>query len=966
MEKIRWQQIITITDLALAETSEDNRLQVIRTHCGDDMELQKEVIAFLKSINESDSLWNELSESNKILSEHMVRDDSLNNWLAGLHIKSPDDGTVLLKKIGLYDIKKHIGSGGMGEVFLAGRTDGDFHQNVALKLIRAGIETTEQTRLFLRERKILSSLNHPNIARLLDGGVAEDGRPYYVMEFVDGLPITEYCNQHGLILTERLTLFIQVCKAVQYAHSNFIVHRDIKPDNLLVNRQGIVKVLDFGIAKMLIDHQLTDQTMLQTREHQRKMSLSFAAPEQITLDPVTTATDVYALGLLLYELLTNERAFNLKGKTLREAEYIIRHIEPEKPSSVASKFTLHLKGDLDAIVLKTLRKEPSERYGSAKELLDDVERYLFGQPIKARPASKGYYIQKFIRRNKLVSALAAILILIITSSVLLLLHQQAITMLERDKAILEAQKSEQLTSFLVQLYQANDPEVTRGQTLTARDLLDQGAHQVQNAFLETPVLRAEMLTLLGNLYREIGEFERSYPILREALSLSGELDNTELRVNALSALGSLHLMTGQHQDALIHLEEAESLLYESGLVPGTKHATVNERLILTLFRNGRLHDALERAEEVIQTARYHPELPSIAKFDYLLTFGNAMSLFPWHLEQAEEALTQAMNINLGEFETPGRLLSLHSRLLNVVGRRGDLQSAQWHGREAVLLTEQVYPEGHIRRAEALLGLSMSLFYLGYLEEAEEILNQALIIVQEKDPEGNLYLSSSVRHYLGLVLRYLERFDEAEAHLKDSLFLTEKQFGRRDFRYAGVAASTGDVLRHNGNQEEGIRLLNYAAELRNQLQSDINNPIRAGSLDLLIIVIADFLIDSGQAELAVEITANALNHLNQIQFNAPCWMLVIQSRKGKALHKAGQFDEARQLFQEAVEMGTEAGDNAGIGFAFLYEAYANFIADTDHPEFTSVIHDAIQVHERMFGNSHPSTQRLQYKKTNRMQ
>ncbi len=960
MEKSRWQQITEITDYILNEESGTDRDEIIKKKCQNNPELEKEVLDFLDSIVESEDFWQNLFESNRAITDSLTEETASKQRLSEIVLRESIDNNrnVDIKKIGLYDIKKHIGSGGMGEVFLAGRSDGEFHQNVALKLIRTGIGRGEQGRLFLRERHILSTLNHPNIARLLDGGVAEDGRPFYVMEFVDGLPITEYCRQHNSTLKERLLLFSQVCKGVQYAHANFVVHRDIKPDNLLVDRQGLVKVLDFGIAKLLIDHQLTDQTIFQTQENQRMMSLSFAAPEQITLEPETTASDVYALGLLLFELLTGERAFNLKGKTLREAEYIIRHIEPKKPGSVPSKFRDQLKGDLDAIVLKTLRKEPAERYGSAQELLDDVTRYLDGRPIKARPASKRYYIQKFIWRNKAISVLAATLVVAITGFIILLLHQQAITMMERDRAILEAQKSEQLTGFLVQLYQANDPEVTMGQNLTARDLLDQGAHQVQNAFLDTPVLRAEMLTLLGNLYREIGELERSYPILREALLLSEDLNDQNLYVNALLAMGSLDLMTGQYQDALNHLEKAEAMLQESGMVPGTEHAAVNERLILTLFRSGRLHDALEKAEATLQQAQLHPTLPPLASFDYLLTFGNAMSLFPWHLEEAEEALTQAMHINLGDYDTPGRRLSLHSRLLNVVGRRGDLQRALWHGREAVLLTEQVYPEGNIRRAEALLGLSMSLFYLGNLNEAEESLHKALKIVQEKDPDGNLYLSSSVRHYMGLVLRYQERFDEAETHLRYALNLTEKQFGKNDFRYAGVAASTGDVLRHNGKQEEGIQLLSYAAELRNQLQTDSQNPVRAGSLDLLTIVVADMLLDTGNPDLAVEITEHALNHLYQIQFNAPCWVLVVLSKKGKALHKAGRFDEAKELFVNAVEIGSESGENAGIGFAFLYEAYANFAVQTDHPEKINVIEDAIQVHNILYGDSHPATHRLQ--------
>ncbi|NBB76381.1 MAG: protein kinase, partial [Bacteroidetes bacterium] len=301
MNRDRWKEINSIVDDVLMEQEPGIRRAIIENRCGPDDELRKQVLQLLSSIDESADYWETLFRSNKIFINELADDYPKGNGskkkLAG--VPAPDEENIP-KSIGSYAIHKRIGYGGMGEVFLASRIDEKFHQNVALKLIRQHVTSKEQAHRFEQERVILSTLNHPNISRLLDGGISKDDRSYYVMEYIDGLPITDFCYKHDCSLDQRLDLFEQVCRAVQYAHSNFIVHRDLKPENLLVDENGTVKVLDFGIAKMIGDS-LDEQALLQTRDGLRMLSLKYASPEQVTLEPITTATDVYALGVLLYE-----------------------------------------------------------------------------------------------------------------------------------------------------------------------------------------------------------------------------------------------------------------------------------------------------------------------------------------------------------------------------------------------------------------------------------------------------------------------------------------------------------------------------------------------------------------------------------------------------------------------------------------------------------------------------------------
>lgn len=554
MNKDRWKLITDIVDEVLQTKQSSQKNEILKNRCGDDEDLKYEVRKLLNSIEDSSEYWDTLFQTNRLFIGEITQnyEGEANHGFLKNAVELPEIDDEIPLQIGLYEINRRIGFGGMGEVYLASRIDEKFNQNVALKLMRHGVTSRNQARRFEQERTILSSLNHPNIARLLDGGISEDGRSYYVMEYVDGIPITEYCKKNNCTLEERLNLFKQVCRAVQYAHSNFIVHRDLKPENLLVNKEGVVKILDFGIAKM-IDDSLDEQSLLQTSSGFRMFSLKYAAPEQITLEPITTATDVYSLGTLLYELVTDTHPLNLKDKKLHETEYIIRNTEPSRPSTISSRWHLKLKGDLDAIILKALRKETAERYDSAQSMFDDIERFENSLPVSARHDSLIYRSRKFLKRHTLpLSFMSFILILIVGFT---LFYTQRISQ-EKRIAELQAQKAEQVTMFLMDMFEASSPTENGGEILNARDMLERGEAEAEK--LEGyPEIKAQMYEVMGEIYRRLGQYDRSERLLRQSLSIRQDIygNHHAETITTFDKLGLLLINKGEFfaADSLLSL-----------------------------------------------------------------------------------------------------------------------------------------------------------------------------------------------------------------------------------------------------------------------------------------------------------------------------------------------------------------------------------------------------------------------------
>jgi serine/threonine protein kinase len=484
-------------------------------------------------------------------------------------------------RIGPYRVLRTLGTGGMGEVYLAERADAQFEQQVAIKVVHGGaLGTGMHSRLKL-ERQILAQLEHPNIAHLTDGGTLPDGRAYIVMEHVDGVAIDVYCDSNRLDIAARLKLFQIVCAAVHYAHQNLIVHRDLKPSNILVTAAGVPKLLDFGIAKLLDERQARQHTLAVTQADIRIMTPDHASPEQVRGLPITTSSDVYVLGVLLYKLLAGTGPFVISSVRLTEIERAICERDPRPPSQAvrtddseesrgiadarstnSKRLARTLAGDLDNIVLMAMRKEPERRYASAQQMASDIQRYLEGRPVIARRDTWSYRSSKFVRRHWLpvtAGASAALLIVAFAANTyrqsLRIAAERDRVAQQRERAEHERARAEEVSSFLVNLFKLSDPEENRGNQVTARELLDSGAKRLQAGLQDQPETKAALLSTVGAVYDSLGQYQDAVPILDESLRLQDKSHDAS-HIDTLLEVGRAHIGTGDLRGAEQPLQEA--------------------------------------------------------------------------------------------------------------------------------------------------------------------------------------------------------------------------------------------------------------------------------------------------------------------------------------------------------------------------------------------------------------------------
>ena len=484
----------------------------------------------------------------------------------------PDSGTLAGQTIGHYVLTSQIGRGGMGSVWLGKRSDGRFEGTAAVKLLNASLIGRAGEERFRREGNILARLADPHIARLLDAGVSPSGQPYLVLEYVEGEPIDGFCDRHGLDIGERLRLFLDVLVAVSHAHANLIVHRDIKPSNVLVDHNGQAKLLDFGIAKLLEGEGGTGPETALTQEAGRALTPEFAAPEQISGGAVTTATDVYALGTLLYVLLTGRHPAGDSRRSPAELLRFVLERDPERPSSVvaekrdrspegnrdlaAARATtpdaLHrlLRGDLDTIVAKALKKNPAQRYASVTALADDVRRYLRSEPIGARPDTWRYRAAKFVRRNRGGVAAALLIFLAAVAGAAGILWKAREAQHQRDVARAELARATAASDFLGFLLSVAAPGDKK---FSVSELLDQGEGLIDKQFADNDSLRASMLTVVGERYQSAEQFDKAEPLLRRAAAISRRSNDPALQARALCPLALARLVRGKRAmaDAMI-------------------------------------------------------------------------------------------------------------------------------------------------------------------------------------------------------------------------------------------------------------------------------------------------------------------------------------------------------------------------------------------------------------------------------
>jgi tetratricopeptide (TPR) repeat protein len=542
-------------DLAPAERS-----RRLAKACGDDADLEAEVTAMLDDAYES--------------AADAVAQPAIAAATAALaELNFP---TRTGRRVGAWVLEEEIGRGGMGAVYRARRADGLYEATAAIKFLRGGLAQPAITQRFLAERQILASLAHPAIARLLDGGTADDGSPFIVMELIDGKPIDRYCDDEDLSIAERVHLFLEVTDAVQHAHQALVIHRDIKPSNILVTRQGNPKLLDFGVAKLVGDGDDLETTGL------GPLTPAFASPEQLKGLRPTVATDVYSLGLVLYRLLTGRLAFQVVGSTPAEIERRITTEDPPRPSEAAREkrraASAELKGDLDNILLMSLRKEPERRYRSVEAFAADLRRYLDRLPVAARPATLGYRFGKFVRRHRAAVAGATLLVVGLAAAFGVTLWQARRA--DRARSVAEAALAQANTvkDFLMSLFRANDPSESRGAEITARELLQRGIQRV-DSLAGQPTLQADLLATLAGVEMSLGEYRVAQTLADREVTIRrrivGEPDS--LLVQALDARGAALERLGNPDSAAAVFEEAVAL--------GRRTLGENHPLVLTALNN---------------------------------------------------------------------------------------------------------------------------------------------------------------------------------------------------------------------------------------------------------------------------------------------------------------------------------------------------------------------------------------------
>ena len=547
MNAERWARVEAILADAM-ETEPARRQAMVREACGDDAALRDEVRSLLDQW-ETDPAFLE----NPLLNRPAAGDDRVG------------------ETIGPWTIQRRLGQGGMGEVYHATRQVDDATQEAAIKVIRQGRGTDEVIRRFRLERRILSQLRHPHIAQLLDGGVTVDHRPYFAMELVDGAPLTSYCDERRLDLRARLVLFLQVCDAVEHAHQRLVVHRDLKPGNILVTPDGTTKLLDFGIGKVL-DDTGSFGTSIETQTELKLLTPEYAAPEQVTGDTITTATDVHALGVILYELLCGAHPWRRAGATRAELEEAVMHQVPVPPSTRVPENAAAaavrgtdpaalgraLAGDLDMIVQMALRKEVSRRYPTAHALAADVQRHLDGLPVVARPDTLGYRVRKFVGRHTgmVVGAAAVLLALVGVVVTSVVTSRRVARAAERTEA--ERDKALEVRGFLLEMFGATGADQSVGDTVSVRALLDRQRAQLDVAYAGRDAVKADMMDVLADGYDRLGLYREAEPLAREALALRQRLlpaDHPDIGAS-LNLLGWILHERGQRAEAEPLLRDA--------------------------------------------------------------------------------------------------------------------------------------------------------------------------------------------------------------------------------------------------------------------------------------------------------------------------------------------------------------------------------------------------------------------------
>lgn len=881
----QWSRIDTLFERAL-QRPPGGRMRFIEEMSGDDTELRNE-LATLIEIHE---------EAGQILGDSVTGfADPLIPGMAEASFQTIDkpgsdaDYADLLpgSVIGMYQVREMIGRGGMGQIYLAYRTDNLYDQPVAIKVMKARLNDDDTLRKFDAERKILASLDHPNIARLYDGGVSSKGLPYFVMEYVKGEPVDQYCNQQKCTLKERIQLFLTICNAVGFAHQNLVVHRDLKPSNILVKADGTVKLLDFGIATLLSEDESTNGGHF--------LSLAYASPEQLAGSKITTTSDVFSLGVILYKLLTG--VYPLSDRRPGRKEFTDED-HPELPSEAilkpvntlvsglnisANEWSGKLAGDLDAIIMKALRTYPADRYSATEQLSDDIRRYENQLPVYARAATTGYRLQKFIGRHKagFAASVAAILLLALFTGALI--FQQAQTVSERNTAMLERDKATEIATFLEELLASADPSygTERADTLRIRDLLQSGTERVRRELAGQPVIQAQMLIVLGDVYRNLGNYEEARLLLERSMQIRESLhegDHPDV-AESLNSFGALSSQTGEYDAASEYLNRALEMR-------------------LRLF--GNVHKDVVKSYTTLANLKQ-------TTGDY---------------DEAEKLYREALSINNQLSGEPDKNTATSmANLATILQRKGNLDEAEQYHRQALSIYETVLSGDHPLIATSSNNLALLLTERGMFEQALPFARKALEMRKNLYGEQHPEVLTSLNN-LASLLADIGNVEEAEELYFRSLELRRIQHGDESMAVAVAYNNLGTLFRKTGRYNDSVPLFRKAAETAGRVLGT-DHP----SVGIITGNLAGSLRLQGFIDEAEQHYTSALNLLQRTLTDDHPSTARLKIGLGECLTDRGSYQQAEQLIREGSDLLREKGSNLRVA----HEAFVNLYRAWDRPD-----------------------------------
>lgn len=878
MDTHRWQRIGAIFD-EMVETPIDARADLLDRLCGGDDRLRGEVQALLVADGAADRFD---------LGVVSARNTAVADWAENDDVQNVHAG----ERIGPWRLIEELGRGGMGVVWLAERADGEFEQHAALKLIKRGMDSETVLARFRRERQILAHLEHPHIARLLDGGIASDGLPYFAMEYVEGLPLLHYATQHQLGLQDRIGLFLDICAAVQFAHRQLVVHLDLKPSNVLITSSGTAKLLDFGIAKLL-GAEMSHATQTGDARN-RPLTPAYASPEQLSGASVSTATDVYALGAILYELLTGRRPHDLSDTpTLEEIRKLLEETTPAAPSKHiaidAPISARQLRGDLDTIVLKALRREPERRYATVEALAVDLRSYLVGRPIAAQRDSVVYRSGKFLLRHRLGVTLASF-------ALLGLFVATAFAFWEAARARAQARQAEAVTGFLIDTFRVADPRSEpTGAKLSAVDALDAGAQRLDAQLASQPELASRFASVLGAIYLELGQYDRAIALLERSLTLQGAAVGDPVRADIVAQIARAQYEKGDYATAQKNSEVA--LAAHSASAGGNSAFAANDLALLG------------------EIARRQGDF-----------------------KKAEPLLQQALSISRATLTAPNAKIASNLNELAV------LYSDMHRLDEGAVLTEEslamfraTYGENHLDVAENLINLGAFRMQTGRTAEALPLLKQATDIYRRLLPADHPLLATALVNHARALDR-LNRYHEAEPLYLEALAMQRRVLGEQ---HPDVAATLNNLAVLHMHMDDFIGGADYSRQAMAVwvAQGKPEHPFALGSKANLAVA----LRESGDLVESERLVREVLIARREQLGDKHVLVSFTMDQLGIVLRLSGHPGEAMEQHRQAQAMRESLTGMPALETAVAHVQYALSQADSNElPAARAQVDDAVHV------------------------